>query len=362
MSGRDALHARASESLTFADFAKLRESILSAAPAPGARPLLDLSETAMARALEPHKRSIDSLQVPNAGHRCHVASAWLSHFSLPDAWANRAMVTQGVRAALNVLFSHYARRGQPVLIPSDVYPTYASLAQATACEVQTYEANRPLTPGTLQATRATAILLSNPIKPYGRLLSLDEFEALMSWLNQDRGRRILIDAVYTFSDAISSRTLDLYATGQVIVLHSLSKGWAQPLTAGVALLPESDVLELIPLFRAQPGLPGATKNTLTQGFALAHALLAQDPSRPAILADVLGCKRERLHDVVRERGITLASASWPQGQYLFVINTGWRELLHDHDVLALPASVFRTPGIPESRSEAKQSVVSSLLL
>lgn len=129
-------------------------------------------------------------------------------------------------------------------------------------------------------------------------------------------------------------TRRLYEHGQTVVLHSLSKGWAQPLVAGVALVPAHDAAELTNVFR---GLAVDRER-----LSLAEGLLARDRSRPELLARVLTRKAEALRRRLARRGAPLPpSLKNPlPGQYLFAMEENWEQLLRQHRVLALPLSVF----------------------
>lgn len=312
----------------FAQFNALRPALLGA----HRRRPLDLAETRFARAVAPVFAGTDELLVPDRGHRCHVAEAWLACFALPPEWKSRALVTQGVRQSLQCLFAQWAREGKRVLLPADVYPVYLALAREAGCNFATYATWPQARFEGLDV--ADVVLAASPMKPRGDVLLAEEKQLLRAWLQGDAQRRLVIDAVYTFDTRLCPSTRLLLDSGQVLLLHSLSKGWAEPLAAGIALVPEADVATLTPAFRALA--PDADR------LAFAQALLEQDRMGPELL-------RRHLAGLQAQLATTLAGALLPDavsaratspGQYLFVLEQDWRTLLAQHRVLALPLSVF----------------------
>lgn len=326
--------------LDFAEFNVLRPELMH-----GRLRLHDLAETRFARAVAPVFIGETELIVPARGHRCHVAEHWLACYALPPEWKPRALVTQGVRQSLECLFAYWAREGTRLLLPADIYPVYLALARAAGCAFKTYATWPQARFEGLED--ADVILAASPMKPRGDELSVEEKHLLRGWLKADKRRRLVIDAVYTFDSRLSPSTRVLMGTEQVLVLHSLSKGWAEPLAAGVALVPAQDVAVLTPLFRAL--------NVDADKLAFAQALLEQDRMAPELL-------RRHLAHLQSQLAATLAGCMLPNaiparatnpGQYLFVLEHDWRSLLQSHGLLALPLSVFGAdaPGV---------SVVSSL--
>jgi histidinol-phosphate/aromatic aminotransferase/cobyric acid decarboxylase-like protein len=324
----------------FAEFNILRPELMN-----GRLRLHDLAETRFARAVAQVFAGDTELIVPAKGHRCHVAEHWLACFGLPADWKPRALVTQGVRQSLECLFAFWAREGKRVLLPADIYPVYLALARAADCNFKTY-ATWP------QATfegldEADVILAASPMKPRGDELSAEEKQLLREWLKGDRQRRLVIDAVYTFDHHLSPSTRVLINTEQVVVLHSLSKGWAEPLAAGIALVPAQDVPNLTPLFRAL--------QVDSDRLAFGQALLEQDRMGPELLRRHLAQLQAHLATTLASRMLpdAIPSRATNPGQYLFVLEQDWRSLLQSHHVLAMPLSVFGAdaPGV---------SVVSSL--
>lgn len=341
--------------LTFEQFQLLRISMLRQEPS-----LLDLTETRMAHVLAPWTAHADEGWMPAQGHRCHVAQTWLECFCLPAQWKPRALVTQGVRASLKVLFEHAKSQGLSIALPQDVYPVYASLARDAGLEAAATPRYPTMGLATLstalracpQALEADWLLVTSPCKPCGIEMSSSDVDMLLPWLAQKATRRVLIDAVYAFEPLMKGPVQTLVASEQATYLHSLSKGWAAPLRAGVMLVPPQDVEMLTPRVRS-----------LTAGkpsLRLAQGLLQSDRARPLVLGGVLDHLRKSLTQTLRAKGLGAeltryveAAPSPVLGQYLFVVPRDWRKLFHEYAVLALPASIFGS-------SREDLSVVSSL--
>lgn len=330
---------------SFDEFVALKASLRGDASTPAP---LDLSETRMAKVLAPHLTDAESLPLPVTGYRCHVAEEWLAAFGLPAEWKPRALVTQGVRASLGALLTYFCSAGLRVGLPGDVYPVYQGLASDAGLTASQYESLRS---GSLEHLLSNpdapdVLLVTEPFKPRGSHLHPAEIQAIAAWLRQAPHRRVVIDAVYTFDTVLSTATQMLLATEQAIVLHSLSKGWARPLHAGVALVPESDIEPLTPAFRAL--------SVNRDALRIAQGLLQHDRGQPRRLARVLRAAEQELREALTSRGVSLRPpvGEAMQGQYLFLVDSPWTALL-ELGVLALPASVFGS-------DNAGLSVVSSL--
>ena len=313
---------------SFAEFATLRRELATSGSV-----VVDFTETRLAKALGPMLRSPGSFDLPSQGHRCHVAEHWLECFGLPSTWRRRALVTQGVRHSLECLFKLWATQGLRVLVPGDVYPVYLELARNAHCRVETYATFPRAQFEGLEST--DVVLVTNPVKTRGGELDAREQADLHRWLRGGCQRRVVIDAVYLFDTRLSDATTALYATEQAIVLHSLSKGWASPLLAGVALVPPSDVDMLTSTVKEL--------DIDRNGLRLAQALLDQDCTRPFVLRERLTGLASTLQTSLSEFGLSTPLNRDPssgEGQYLFVLEQSWREVFGQHGILTLPLSVF----------------------
>ena len=244
------------------------------------------------------EQTLAQLALPARGHRCHIAQAWAKRLAPWGVDAQQLLVSQGVRQSLDWLMGEWARHGLRLALPADVYPVYAQLAAKNRLLYTEY----PLHPS-LQASAwagADVLLLTNPVKPRGTALTPAEIEQVCQWLAQDARRRVVVDAVYDLLPALQASTQALWATGQAVVLHSLSKAWLSPLLAGVAVVPQADVAQLTPVFRAPAG-DGAA-------LAQAEAWLQQQPGFPQAVGQAFVRARDALASRLCAAGLQPLSA------------------------------------------------------
>lgn len=317
--------------MTFPEFQIRRAELLAAWPE-----LLDCAETNLYRSLgclipEPP-------EVPENGtvHRCHLASQWVEFFGLPDKWSRRAFVTAGVRDALGTLFSHLSGTACRLWLPEDNYPVYHELAAAhghrpmsfvTLPEPKWPEAG-PL-PAAASGAQREWLLITNPLKPRGCALGEADAKALEDWLSANGERRVVLDTVYQLERRFDDVTLRLLETGQVMLLHSLTKGWLHPRCFGVALMPEQDEAEWMPVFRAKAPSQAA--------LATARHLMSSHAGMPGEVSKALRGAQRRLRGALGPlavQGLAVDSDS-----YFFPVAQPWEELLK-RGVLGLPGSVF----------------------
>jgi aspartate/methionine/tyrosine aminotransferase len=304
--------------------------------------LLDASETRVVPSLGAFATPASALTLPPRAHRCHLAEFWLDHVQLDRTLKPRTLVSRGVRHSLTLLFQHWAKESKRILLPNDVYPVYRQLAEQAALGIEEYA----MWPSAEVAAdiKADVILVTNPAKPRGTSLSEAEVLALEQWLRCNPERRLVIDAVYNIAAPLDAATMRLMQTDQVIVLHSLSKSWIRPLVMGVALVPEQDVEQFTPIFRASP--PEQAE------LQLAQALLTQDGAFPSRLVAELARRRENLQVMLHEQGCAFnLEATVPT--YLFVVEMPFEKLLERHGVLGIPMSAF-------GRGANRHCVLSSL--
>lgn len=323
--------------MDFSEFSGFKAQVLAQDEPP-----FDASETCIVRSLAGLATPINQLSFPDKAHLCEVAERWLDYFQLGRSLKPRTLISTGVRHSLSLLFKIWASEGKVVLIPDNVYPVYAQLAQAEGLAFKGYS---PWPDAwSLSSAKADIILVTNPAKPRGSALSAAEGAALENWLRQAPHRRVVVDAAYNFCTPFDPGTLRLMASDQTIVLHSLSKSWVRPLVMGVALVPEQDIERFSHSFRAashfQPEL------------RLAHALLAHDTAFPSALVVELRRLREKLQEVIFAQGCSRnLEATVPT--YLFVVEIPFEKMLVQHGVLGIPLSVF-------GRDSNRHCVLSSL--
>jgi aspartate/methionine/tyrosine aminotransferase len=151
-------------------------------------------------------------------------------------------------------------------------------------------------------------LIPNPLIPIGRYLSDEELEQLSVWCHAKTTRKIIFDTGYDFE---RKGNLDLFTDGaHVIELRSASKFTFKPKMAGWAV---SNRELSIPT--RSGALPQINNN--------AHALL-QDKFN-ARFAKVM-----TVSDLI----------TMPQVGYLALAPISYKELLDDHNVAGIPATLF----------------------
>jgi aspartate/methionine/tyrosine aminotransferase len=314
--------------MNFSDFQKLRDRTLHEP-----KGTLDCAATNLYAALA-HLIPPDSSAPKATIHRCHLAGEWAQRFGFAREAESRALVSRGVRDSLALLFGHYAGRNARLWLPSDNYPVYGDLARAAQIAPQEFPTlPEPSWPDAAPWRESELLLVTNPLKPLGRWLTAHDIASLTAWLARSPQRRVILDAVYTFDTCFHPSTLALLATGQTILLHSLTKGWLHPRLFGTALVPEADVPALTPVFRAQPP-PQAN-------LARARELMGRHPEMPSAVSAELAAARERLVSMLPAQFPKSARALAPG--YFHVIETGWSALLEKENVLGLPATVFGSP-------------------
>lgn len=301
--------------MTHAEFLALRESLRASRPS-----LVDCAELNVYRslALPPIAPSID----PQARYRCHLAERFLAHLGLPESLKPRAQVSHGVRRSLRALFGVLASRGARVGVPSDVYPVYLQLAADAGVTVVPFEARR----GLPELERVDAVLLCEPLKPWGTTLSEAESLRLEAWAREDAGRLVMIDSAYATPPTATVRRL--VDQGAAALLCSLSKGWLLPDHVGLCLTPPA----WQPLAREAFATLEKDEAKLRIGFAA----LTEHAHRPLEVARALASQAARLDAFTGARPELEASAC--KG-YFAHSPRSFDELLAV-GVLAVPASVF----------------------
>jgi len=314
--------------MTFADFKNWREESLCAKPS-----LLDCGETNLYRALS----TLQPKPLKQAGqiHRCDLAKKWLRRYGLPESDSRRAHVCRGVRHALRIILKEAASGNAILYAPKDVYPAYLEIAHSAGAEVRTYSTMpHPVLPTAKEDARSEFLLICNPWKPLGRFLTAEECGHLRRWITATNKRFILIDAVYDFGVPFHPTTMNLAETGRVIVLHSVTKGWLWPQTFGIAWAGgQSSHFNFG--FRGDP--PSQDQ------LALADQLLTGEANLPARVAATIDARKDKLLAVLPNAVAKLfvtAAARSSSGCYLFPVDLDASELLNQHAILGIPASVF----------------------
>lgn len=310
--------------MNFTDFQQRRKELLTLRPG-----LSDCAETNLYRALY---SLIPAAPPPVSGtvHRCHLASQWTELFGLPAECSKRALISSGVRDSLARLFRHYAGTGAKLWLPQDNYPVYHELAIAAGLSPHRFPTLPEIEwPAAAPSGSDEVLLITHPLKPRNRPLDGQDLKTLLNWLQQSTGRRVLLDCVYTLGSQFDDVTLKLLATGQTLLLHSLTKGWLHPRLFGIALVPEADAADLTPAFRASP--------PSQENLAFARHLMAEHATLPRQVAQALETAKQRLFGQFPH----LAARTLVTGGigYFFPVRIPWEKLLEE-GVLGLPASTF----------------------
>lgn len=168
-------------------------------------------------------------------HRCHLVEDYLRLFSQEDSLKKWVGASSGVRSSLSLLFPSLSNWS----IPSDVYPFYIEEKNKSGNEYITYET---LNESELfkDTDNVESLLVTYPMKPNGRELSVREWANLSTFLDKSKKNVIVIDMVYQVDLELNINIEKLYKTNQVVICHSLSKMYLLPNIFGITLLPQND--------------------------------------------------------------------------------------------------------------------------
>lgn len=284
--------------------------------------LLDLGELNVYRSLGPSFAPIEPSTEREARYRCHLAERFLDRLGLPRSLAARALVSHGVRRSLRALFGMLAEGDARVAIPSDVYPTYLSLAREAGVEHVLYEARV----GLPSLERFDVLLVCDPCKPWGGRVDLS---LAIAWARERSGRRVIVDAVYAMPPDVG--VLEAALRGELVLLTSISKSWLVPDHLGLCLVPE----DLVTAARAAFSGLEKDESKLRIGFSA----LTDHASRPIEVRARLAELAARLDALTRERPELAAS---PCDGY-FAVSSRTCAALLERGVIAAPATVFGGP-------------------
>lgn len=316
--------------MNFEAFQNWREQSLRSNPG-----LLDCGETNLYRSLATLQPKPAGLDASRPVHRCDLARAWLAYYGFSQNESRRALVCQGVRHALNLIFEELRKVNAALWIPRDVYPVYLEMARAAGLEHRLFETlPAPQLPAARPAGGAEYLLITNPWKPLGRYLTGIEADALLAWLGESPRRYLLMDCVYDLNTPFHATTLKLYKSGRAILLHSVTKGWLWPKTFGVALVSENHS-QFESAFRANsPSL---------EQLRLAQQFLSKDIHCPQRVSAAVQSRAKTLFSLLPASvwtGLLLQPYCFHSGCYLFPVNVRAEDLLRQYQLLAIPASAF----------------------
>lgn len=312
--------------LDFETYSQLREQLLVQGG------FLDCGQTNVYRALalrDPRRFGpIAPSQDPKAPYRCHLAERFRDYMDLEEStYASRCLISHGVRHSLSLIFSSLASRGDisSLLLPQDVYPVYAALAQRAGVAFDSYEARTGLPWHRISASRDWILLVCDPLKPWGNYLGIQEVDRLVA-IATKQGGTVLIDAAYDIH--ISPIWRDhLDADAPIAFLSSLSKGWLLPGFAGIVVA--SDFL--VDAWREE--FQKAEKSPIK--FQQAFAALTEHRGRIGEVSMEIQSMRSALASAMKDRRIPLSQ----HAGYFAVSPLGCDALL-GQGILAIPPSVF----------------------
>lgn len=308
---------------SFDEFLHIRALILDRA-----NPPRDFSESNLYAALPLVCPELAPLRtasaLPKSAHRCHIAESFLSALGLDQAARGRCGISRGVRESLGVLFRAAKRVGARVAIPSDVYPTYRSLAEfAGISEASVAWSARD---GDIDAAKhADWILVCDPIKPWGGKSSEMAALELANWAEASEGRLLIADLAY--DNHYESQFLKLARRGQACVLTSLSKGWLSPWVCGICIWPSAAPAGL----RDDFAKLRKDERLLREAFHCLENL----PERPK---EVSSACMSLAGDAIKAIPEEFTKGSNFEG-YFMTCDRSWKAALAS-DLLTLPASVF----------------------
>jgi aspartate/methionine/tyrosine aminotransferase len=256
------------------------------------------------------------------------------------AWSNatgieldpqRTVVGRGVRVLLSAAFSSALSNGRELWLPEDVYPVYRELAENLDVTLRSFptlpQPNLDFLAGT---GKHAVVVLPVPLSPLGRLPNDAETSALHEWLHDSTDRLLILDAVYMFDFEASRPLIDSFIgknENQCIVLWSCSKSWLSPGLFGLAVAPSgvADSLRRRVLSPDRSSLGGM------------KLLLETRPNLSRMLQEAFTCEWQRLRPL-----ICALDADWapPETGYFSVLPVSFRQLLKEHGILSVPASVF----------------------
>ncbi|WP_338868556.1 aminotransferase class I/II-fold pyridoxal phosphate-dependent enzyme [Myxococcus stipitatus] len=311
-------------------FLAVRDALRSKRPE-----LIDLAELNVYRSLGPTFEAIAPSTHQEAPYRCHLAERFLAHLGLEAGVKARTQVSHGVRRSLRVLFGWLASRKARVGIPDDVYPVYLQLAREAGVEVVRFPARE----GIPVLDAFDALLLCEPLKPWGHTPPREELERVEAWVHEAPERRVLlIDSAYATPP--NPWTLRLLREELAFVLVSLSKGWLLPDHVGLCITPSRWKEDARAAFAPLP------KDE--QKLRIGYAALTEHAARPRRVSEILAERARRL-DAFTASNPGLRAASCVG--YFAVSQCSFEELL-EQGILGVPASVFGGP--------ARMSIISSL--
>lgn len=268
-------------------------------------------------------------------YRCHLLEKYLELFNLPQELKHNTGVSLGVRDSLKILFKEL----DSWIIPQDVYPFYSDTLKEFKKEYDTYQTLNNFSLDDYSTYLFNTIpngtlLINYPLKPYGRTLLRKEILNLRSFLKQDKNNTIVIDLVYWTDFNYPNDILELYKTGKVIILHSLSKMFIMPNMFGVCILPD----KFKPLQEKFKNLPKDKHDNLLKVDTLLntklHKQIVKHKNANIILNNI---------EIFNSGILEYSYITFTAGYLFYAPNTSHKNFL-DRNILTIPESVFGGSG------------------
>lgn len=272
----------------------------------------------------------NSGHINNIVYRCHLVEDWLRYYGLSQEYKSMIGVSSGVRESFTILVKEF--KDKKFIIPKDVYPFYQYVLRENNIVYQEYK--------TLSKNEnelfdfvdkdADILLITDPVKPFGRTLSYKFYNDVKNWLAKDKNRLLIIDCVYLLSNRINQELLNLFIkTNQVILLFSLSKSWCLPNYFGITILPTKFIY-----LRERYKLLKKNQEKLNITYMV---LNGKSDFNIKLQKDL----KEKQNKVELLLNTVINNVDNPG--YLFYINKNFEDLL-SKNILSIPISVFGGEG------------------
>lgn len=258
-----------------------------------------------------------------------LLSIFATFFNLPVKTGD-VTLSRGVRALVDGAFSYFGiQKRFSIILPKVQYPVYGKIAKKNGLTPNTFSTVPHMDFAAIDnAEEKSLLILTSPLSPHGRSLTLEEVNALKEWLATNPERRILLDTVYNFDTKFDSATLSLLETGQVFVAYSLAKSWLLPGHLGILM--GGTAVE-------REGIQNIVEPADSRLMSRALQIIEANPRLPEDLAKFFAKLWSNLSEQLKP-----VISNWrpPRTGYFSTIPIEASRLLQDFEILGLPLSVF----------------------